>query len=568
TAVLLQIRSECDAVYPSSLEPWSYWLTGEQGVAPSPYYDPLEFAIAAAHARGMELHAWLNPYRAERAIGSYTLSSSHVVKSQPGWILTFPAVGLNLLDPGSPGARAHIAGVVADVVRRYDVDGVHFDDYFYPYPVSSAGFPGITTEDAASFAADPRGFASIAAWRRDNVNLLVRMVDDSIKALKPHVRFGLSPFGIWRNGVPPGIVGMDAYSAIYCDAPAWLRQGTVDYLTPQLYWPIGGGQDYASLVSWWADSAARYGRDLIPGMAPYRMTSSTNPFSASEIPNQMRLNRAEEVVRGEVFFRARNGITDNPKGFADSLRTTFYTVPALHPAMPWKDPVPPGSPITLVYDSGGAGGLPVLRWQPPAPAPDGDTAWKYVVYRFDMYPLPEAFENPVNILGLTDRTSFALPAVSGGPAPSYYAVTAVDRFWNEGDSSNVARFPGIPTGVPADAGYLPAEFALSQNYPNPFNPTTTIRYRIAGVAGSAASGQAGGSGVSLKVYDLLGREVAVLVDEVRGPGEYDVRFDGRHLPSGVYYYRLTVRPPDSAVGRGSGSGADVFVETRQMLLVR
>ncbi|MBP1679355.1 MAG: Por secretion system C-terminal sorting protein, partial [Bacteroidetes bacterium] len=253
TAVLLQVRSECDAVYPSSLEPWSYWLTGEQGVAPSPYYDPLEFAIAAAHARGLELHAWLNPYRAERAIGSYTLSSSHVVKSQPGWILTFPAVGLNLLDPGSPGARAHIAGVVADVVRRYDVDGVHFDDYFYPYPVSSAGFPGITTEDAASFAADPRGFASIAAWRRDNVNLLVRMVDDSIKALKPYVRFGLSPFGIWRNGVPPGIVGMDAYSAIYCDAPAWLRQGTVDYLTPQLYWPIGGGQDYASLVSWWAD---------------------------------------------------------------------------------------------------------------------------------------------------------------------------------------------------------------------------------------------------------------------------------------------------------------------------
>ena len=151
-----------------------------------------------------------------------------------------PGCRVKLLDPGSPDARAYIAAVVADVVRRYDVDGVHFDDYFYPYPNSSVGFPGVTTEDAASFAADPRGFASIAAWRRDNVNLLIAMVDDSIRAIRPSVRFGVSPFGIWRNGVPSGIVGMDAYSSIYCDAPAWLRQHTVDYLTPQLYWPIGG----------------------------------------------------------------------------------------------------------------------------------------------------------------------------------------------------------------------------------------------------------------------------------------------------------------------------------------
>jgi uncharacterized lipoprotein YddW (UPF0748 family) len=552
TSVLLQIRSECDAVYPSSIEPWSYWLTGDQGTAPSPYYDPLEFAVTAAHARGMELHAWFNPYRAERAIGSYTLAPSHVVKSQPGWILAFPAVGLNLLDPGAPGARAHIAGVVADVVRRYDVDGVHFDDYFYPYPNSGIGFPGVTTEDAASFVADPRGFTSIAAWRRDNVNLLIAMVDDSIKAIRPSVRFGVSPFGIWRNGVPSGIVGMDAYSSIYCDAPAWLRQHTVDYLTPQLYWPIGGPQDYASLVSWWADSAARYGRDLIPGMAPYRMTSSTNQFSVSEIPRQMRLNRGEAAVRGEVFFRAENGINDNPKGFADSLRSTFYALPALNPAMPWKDPVPPGAPLALVYDSSGGGGLPVLRWQAPVVTPNDDPARLYVVYRFDLYPIADAFENPAAILGLTNETSYALPAVSGGPAPSYYAVTAVDRFWNESDSGTVVRFPGIPTGVPAVAGTLPGEFSLSQNYPNPFNPTTTITYRIAG-AGTDAPGKAGSSEVSLRVYDLLGREVAVLVDEAQAPGEYTVRFDGSKLSSGVYYYSLT---------------AGEFGETRRMLLVR
>jgi uncharacterized lipoprotein YddW (UPF0748 family) len=563
TAVLLQIRTECDALYASPFEPWSYWLTGAQGAPPSPYYDPLEFAVTAAHARGMELHAWFNPYRAERAIGSYPLAPSHVVNLHPGWVLTFPAVGLKLLDPGSPGARGHIAGVVADVVRRYDVDGVHFDDYFYPYPVSSSGFPGITTEDSASFAADPRGFTSVAAWRRDNVNLLIRMVDDSIKALRPSVRFGVSPFGIWRNGVPPGITGMDAYSSIYCDAPAWLRQRTVDYLTPQLYWPIGGGQDYASLVSWWADSAGRYGRDLIPGMAPYRMTSSTNPFAADEVPRQMRLNRAEPVVTGEVFFRAKNGVTDNPKGFADSLRTGFYALPALHPPMPWKDATAPGAPLALEYDSTGAGGLPELRWQAPPTAPLEDPAWKYVVYRFDLYPSAEAFESSDGILAVTSDTVLTLPAVSGGPAPSYYAVTALDRYWNESDSSNIVRYPELPTGVPSGPGGLPADVSLSQNYPNPFNPTTTIRYRIAGSAGGGAA-PAGRSDVSLRVYDVLGREVAVLVEEVQGAGEYAVRFDGRRLPSGVYYYRLAVQSLDG----GPRSGGLSFVETRQMLLVR
>jgi hypothetical protein len=451
---------------------------------------------------------------------------------------------------------------VADVVRRYDVDGVHFDDYFYPYPVSSSGFPGITTEDSASFAADPRGFTSVAPWRRDNVNLLIRMVDDSIKAIRPSVRFGVSPFGIWRNGVPPGITGMDAYSSIYCDAPAWLRQRTVDYLTPQLYWPIGGGQDYASLVSWWADSAARYGRDLIPGMAPYRMTSSTNPFAADEVPRQMRLNRAEPVVTGEVFFRAKNGVTDNPKGFADSLRTGFYALPALHPPMPWKDAMAPGAPLALEYDSTGAGGLPELRWQAPPTVPQDDPAWKYVVYRFDLYPSAEAFESSAGILAVTRDTVLTLPAVSGGPAPSYYAVTALDRYWNESDSSNIVRYPDLPTGVPSGTGGVPPDFSLSQNYPNPFNPTTTIRYRIAGTAGGAAP--AGRSDVSLRVYDVLGREVAVLVEEVQGAGEYAVRFDGRRLPSGVYYYRLAVQSLDA----GPRTGALRFVETRQMLLVR
>ncbi|MGH7451691.1 MAG: glycoside hydrolase family 10 protein, partial [bacterium] len=233
-AVMFQVRSECDAMYASTIEPWSYWLTGGQGRAPSPFYDPLQFAVQEAHKRGMELHAWLNPYRSVREIGSYANAANHVSVQHPEWL--FRAGNTRVLDPGLPMVRAYVTSVVMDVVNRYDVDGIHFDDYFYPYPPDQ-----ISNQDDATFANYSRGFTNRGDWRRDNVNLLIKMIHDSIQVVKPYVKFGISPFGIWRNGIPTGITGLDAYNTIYCDALAWLQQQTIDYLTPQLYWPFGGG---------------------------------------------------------------------------------------------------------------------------------------------------------------------------------------------------------------------------------------------------------------------------------------------------------------------------------------
>ncbi|HEX9972655.1 MAG TPA: family 10 glycosylhydrolase, partial [bacterium] len=240
-AIFFQVRPECDAFYQSTYEPWSYFLTGKQGKAPSPFYDPLEFAISEAHKRGMELHAWFNPYRAIREIGSFQIDSTHVTVRHPDWAIQIG--NFKFLNPGLPMVREHVTAVIIDVARRYDIDGIHFDDYFYPYPPNN-----ITNEDDQTFANYSRGFTGRGDWRRDNVNLFIEMVYDTIQAIKPYVKFGVSPFGIWKNGVPSGITGLDAYSAIYADAVTWFNKQIVDYVAPQLYWAFGGGQDYGKLL--------------------------------------------------------------------------------------------------------------------------------------------------------------------------------------------------------------------------------------------------------------------------------------------------------------------------------
>jgi len=440
SAVVFQVRPECDALYQSSLEPWSYWLTGQQGRAPSPFYDPLEFATSEAHKRGMELHAWFNPYRAERVVGNYTLASNHVVVQHPDWILTFNVSNgtkLKILNPGLQAVRDFVAAVVADMVRRYDVDGVHADDYFYPYD------PIITSEDAATFAAYPRGFTNIGDWRRDNVNLLMRMLTDSIAAVKPFVKLGMSPFGIWKNGVPQGITGLDAYNSIYGDAMAWLHQHTVDYLTPQLYWPIGGGQDYSKLMSWWADSTVAYGRHFYPGKAAYRISS----WSASEVPNQLRLDRANPKVGGTVYFRANNGINDNLKGFADSLKGNYYRYPALHPVMAWKDTVAPYPPRGIRYATLSPGGPFAIQWDLPIARANDDTAYRYAIYRFDHSPSAGELADPRNLASIEGRRYVIPQFASSGGKPIYYTVTALDRNYNESDTSRVLRI--APPSAPA-----------------------------------------------------------------------------------------------------------------------
>ena len=509
-AVLLQIRTECDALYASSYEPWSYWLTGTQGTAPSPYYDPLHFAIEEAHKRNMELHAWFNPYRAERQINSYTLSNNHVVKTNPDWILTFSAVNLKLLNPGLAQVRDYVTAVVMDVVNNYDIDGVHFDDYFYPYP--NGNFTGITNEDDATYAADPRGFSDRGAWRRDNVNLLVAQVYDSIHSVKKHVRFGISPFGIWKSGVPSGIVGLDAYSQIYCDAVYWLSNDIVDYLTPQLYWSFGGGQDYGKLMPWWASQTDD--RPIIPGHALYK----AGGWPANEIPSQIRLNRSTAHVSGSVFFRARH-VQSNILGVTDSLRDDLYYYPSIMPEMPWLDseaPSPPQNLTRTIYPN-----MVELNWQKSPPETDGDTAGFYVVYRFDNNEAVD-FDDVSKIMTIARGNIVQYQDKSVGSNPQFtYYVSALDRLHNE----------SVPSG-PITTLENPSEIAVSdydlkQNYPNPFNPVTYIDFALPA-----------GGWVQLRIYDVLGRMVMDLVNEKMVAGRYQKTFDASALSSGTYVYIL------------------------------
>lgn len=526
-AVVFQVRSECDAMYPSDIEPWSYWLTGQQGSAPILPFDPLQFALQEAHARGMEIHAWFNPYRAERSVGNYTLAENHVVKAHPDWILTFGS--LKMLDPGIPAVREHVMKVIADVARRYDVDGVHWDDYFYPYS-------GITNQDSVSWALYSRGFTNRADWRRDNVNLLVKGVYDSIQIIRPRVKFGISPFGIWKSGYPTGIVGTSAYDALYCDALAWLNGGYIDYLTPQLYWAFGGGQDYAKLMPWWAGQVTSKGKHFYPGQAPYRITD--NNWGASELPNQIRLNRSTSGSLGSVFFRARYGVTNNPKGFADSLKNDLYKYPALRPLMAWKETTPPNAPtgLTITKLSSSA----VISWTAPTVASDGEPASQYAVYRSST--LPINFNDPRNILVVQSNTSYIDQPLPSQGITYYYAVTGLDRLHNESPSSNImgVTSSGV-VGIEAERSVI-ASYRLHQNFPNPFNPATVIRFQLPEE-----------QRVTIRVYDILGREMRMLVDGMRGAGEHQVLFDATGLPTGVYIYRLV---------------AGEFVESRKMQLVR
>ena len=480
--VVFQIRSECDAMYSSSFDPWSYWLTGSQGTAPFPYYDPLEFAIEEAHKRGMELHAWFNPYRAERSVDNYPNAPNHVSVQHPDWIIQIST--FKFLDPGLPMVRDYVTSVVYDVVSRYDVDGIHADDYFYPYPPNQ-----ITNQDAATFAAYPRGFTNINNWRRDNVNLLIAQVNDTIQSIKPWIKFGMSPFGIWKNGVPPGITGLSAYDDIYCDAIAWLHNRSIDYLTPQLYWPFGGGQDYAKLQPWWADSVHANGRHFYPGHAYYRIVNWTNP---SEMPNQIRLDRNNPKVQGGVFFRAKN-FGENPKGVTDSLRNDLYRFKALLPIMNWKDVINPNPPQNLRFErlANGQGGL---LWDLPQIAGDGDSAKRYVVYRFNNSNIqPSDLNNSANILdvaGYRENIPGEPPTPTG---PFYFVVTSLDRNYNESLMSNILQVNPPPVPLLAfplnNSVNIEDTIALKWNYPN---LASSYRLQISKIA----------SFDSLIIYDL------------------------------------------------------------------
>lgn len=327
--IILQVRPACDALYASRIEPWSEYLTGTMGKAPEPFYDPLDFAIAEAHRRGLELHAWFNPYRARHVQAKSPIAANHISRTHPEWVRHY---GKALwLDPGEKGVPDYSLRVIMDVVNRYDIDGVHFDDYFYPYKETDAAGKEIDFPDWASWRRyGLGGRLSRDDWRRANINAFVHRVYESIKAAKPWVKFGISPFGIWRPDNPPQIRGFDAYAGLYADSRKWLLDGWVDYLAPQLYWPIAPPQtSFPVLLKWWTQQNP-HARLLCPGLKSY---SVGRGWESQEIINQIRLARSQSGSSGHVHWDMkalmRSGTLDT------ALEREVYTEPALVPAVPW-----------------------------------------------------------------------------------------------------------------------------------------------------------------------------------------------------------------------------------------
>lgn len=333
-AIIMQIRPSGDAFYPSPYEPWSQFLTGVQGKSPTPFYDPLAFMIQETHKRGMEFHAWLNPYRAEFSLGKSSISPDHMLRKRPDWFVTYG--NSRYFDPANKEVQQFVINVIHDIVRRYDVDAIHMDDYFYPYPVGGRDFP----DDNAYRRSGTT--MSKGDWRRSNVDSIIKNINIIIKQSKPYVKFGISPFSVWRNA-SDDVLGSDSkggltnYDHLYADILLWMRKGWIDYVTPQLYRPIGDALiDYQKLADWWA--ANSFGKHVYIGHGIYRALETSSSSAAyrnrNELPNQIKILRSIPGIQGSVYFSSKS-FDRNPNGWNDSLRNNYYRVPAQVPEMPW-----------------------------------------------------------------------------------------------------------------------------------------------------------------------------------------------------------------------------------------
>ena len=341
-AIIFQVRPACDALYASKLEPWSEYLTGRMGQSPAPFYDPLELAISEAHKRGLELHAWFNPYRAHHFKSVSPISSDHISKTRPELVRDY---GRYLwLDPGEPAVQDYSLQVVTDVLKRYDVDGIHFDDYFYPYQEKDAQGRELEFPDEVSWKkyGMPRKL-SRDDWRRESVNTFIRTTYDNIKATKPWVKFGISPFGIWRPGYPSQIKGLDAYDRLYADSRKWLANGWLDYLVPQLYWAIDPKeQSFPALLAWWNSQNPKR-RHIWPGLDA---TKTAEKWKPDEILNQVRIAANQPVSAGHVHWNMKSVMQN--AALSSGLERSSYTEPALIPAMPWLKAAPAETPVVTV----------------------------------------------------------------------------------------------------------------------------------------------------------------------------------------------------------------------------
>ena len=425
-AIIFQVRPEADALYASQLEPWSRFLTGVQGQAPSPYWDPMQFMIDECHKRGMEFHAWINPYRVKTSLKS-ELSPNHLYNIHPEWFVTYN--NQLFFDPALPESRRHICMVVADIVSRYDVDAIHMDDYFYPYPAKGMDFP-----DDASFARYGGGFTNRADWRRSNVNILIQKIHETIRGLKPWVKFGISPFGIYRNekNDPLGSKtnGLQNYDDLYADVLLWARNGWVDYNIPQIYWQIGHpAADYETLVKWWAKNTEN--RPLFIGQSVMNTIQNADPKNPSmnQLPRKMALERAYQTIGGSCQWPA-SAVVENAGKYRDALVQEYHKYPALVPVFDFMDDKAPGKvrKVKKVWTEDGY----MLFWTPPKAKDEMDRAVQYVVYRFGDKEKVN-IDDASHIVAVTRNNFYKLP-YKDGKNKYRYVVTALDRLHNESKS--------------------------------------------------------------------------------------------------------------------------------------
>ncbi len=445
-AVFVQVRPAGDAMYTSPTIPWSRYLSGQQGVAPEPYYDPMEYMIQAAHARNLEFHAWLNPYRATFDLDTASLSPLHPLRALPEdrkaqWFFRYGK--RYYFNPANPLVMRYLTNVVYDIVLRYDVDGIHFDDYFYPYTEK-----GEKLNDYDQFAAEPRGFDNIEDWRRNNVSQLIEQVSKSIKGVKPYVRFGIGPFGVWRNSDRDPIngsetrAGITCYDDLYADVLLWMKSGWIDYVAPQLYWSTGfSPAEYTKLVDWW--SKHTYGKQLYIGQAAYKVGTNANNdpnwMQPGQLAQQIRFNRGYPNVQGSIYYSARK-LMQNPLGIRDTLISTLYNTVALVPGMPTLSKIPPATP--QICNVAGSPTTVKLAWNTCDLLSGEEMPYYFAIYRFNGEGVGD-FRDPRNLLIKTPFYSekWIYEDKTTSPGQYYtYVIVAYNR-------ANVESYSSAPVFV-------------------------------------------------------------------------------------------------------------------------
>lgn len=422
-AIILQVRPAADAFYLSELEPWSKYLSGVQGMAPESTFDPLEFWIEESHKCGMELHAWFNPYRIKVSEND-SLSVNHIIKKHPEWSWQY---GNKLFfEPGNPDVWSYLVKVVADVVERYDIDAVHFDDYFYPYKISGQEIP-----DSAAF----EKFGSIyypdriEDWRRSNVDTIIQLLDSSIKSIKPWVQFGISPFGVWRNSKDDVLgsesnAGTTNYDGLYADVIKWQRKGWIDYLMPQLYWRDDHpAVDFSTLAYWWSDY--NYGRNVYVGLAPYKIDKKSQHKlwrKDKYLLQQIEILRSINGISGFGFFSSKHFLRNDLKRFDLKFAKKYCPYPVLLPEMPWLDNIPPAAPQNLMVESG------VLKWNDNlGNDSELNKAKFFVIYKYDVDEKRQ-LKQPEKIVEITSANEYVIQKKH---KQGIYRISAVDRANNE-----------------------------------------------------------------------------------------------------------------------------------------